>query len=132
MALTHNPYSSYSNTRAATASKADLVVMLYEAAIRFIREISLRIDHQEFQAKAKAVDNALAIVNELKMSISYSYNNELAGNLMNIYNFATREISTANIKNQHGQLEAVVEVLGTLKTAWEETARIEKQNMISS
>jgi len=132
MALVSNPYSNYSNTRTATANKTDLVVMLYEAALRFIKEIGPAIEQKDFNSKGRSVDNALAIINELKMSITYNYNDELAKNLVNIYTFASREITTANVQNNSKPLEAVIEILTTLKSAWEETARVEKQTTLIS
>ena len=126
MALMNNPYHSYNSARVNTVSKGDLVVMLYDGAIRFLKEMKSAIETSDYIKKATVVDKVLAIIHELQMSIHYKHNKELANNLNNIYSFIIRQITNSNIKNDQKYITPIFEILDTLKSAWSEAAIQEK------
>lgn len=126
MAIVNNPYANYNQTKVTTVSRGDLLIMLYDGAIRFIREMIDSMESNNIQKRVSASDSALAIINELKMSINPEYNPQLANNLMNIYNFCTRTITNSNLNNKSEDLKPLVLVLEELKAGWEEAAKMEK------
>ena len=62
--MNYSNYQSdaYKETSVTTSNQIKLVVMLYEGAIRFLREAVGAIENKDIAAKAKACDRALAIV----------------------------------------------------------------------
>ena len=118
MALNNNPYMNYRNAKVETSSQGDLLVMLYDAAIRFVKEIETHIISKDISKKGMAVDNAFAVLNELQYSINYDHDVKLANNLASLYNFITREISDANINNLANKIPPVIIVIEKLKVGW--------------
>ncbi|PID29121.1 MAG: flagellar export chaperone FliS [Candidatus Cloacimonadota bacterium] len=126
MALLNNPYNSYKSNKVITANRVDLVVMLYDAAIKFIKEFKICLIENKFQERSKYLDDSLAIIHELKMSINPSYNKKLAGNLISIYNYVSTELTNANINNDPQNLDVLVQVLDEVRIGWVEAGKIEK------
>ena len=118
MALNNNPYMNYRNAKVETSSQGDLLVMLYDAAIRFVKEIETHIISKDVSKKGMAVDNAFAVLNELQYSINYDHDVKLANNLTSLYNFITREISDASINNLANKIPPVIIVIEKLKAGW--------------
>lgn len=118
MAFNKNPYMNYANAKVGTSSQGDLLVMLYDAAIRFVKEIETHILTKDIGKKGMAVDNAFAVLNELQYSINYEHDIKLANNLNNLYNFITGEISKANMHNIAEKISPVVIVIEKLKAGW--------------
>ena len=118
MAINNNPYMSYRNAKVETSSQGDLLIMLYDAAIRFVKEIETQIISKNISKKGMAVDNAFAVLNELQYSINYDHDVELANNLNSLYNFITSEISKANINNLAEKIPPVVVIIEKLKLGW--------------
>ena len=118
MAFNNNPYMNYKNAKVETSSQGDLLIMLYDAAIRFVKEIEVHIISGDISKKGMAVDNAFAVLNELQYSINYDHDTDLANNLNNLYNFITSEISKANISNNAEKIAPIVVVIEKLKSGW--------------
>ncbi len=118
MAINNNPYMNYRNAKVETSSQGDLLIMLYDAAIRFVKEIETHIITKNISKKGMAVDNAFAVLNELQYSINYDHDVKLANNLNSLYNFITSEISKANINNLAEKIPPVVVVIEKLKLGW--------------
>ena len=118
MAFNNNPYMNYRNAKVETSSQGDLLVMLYDAALRFVKEIETHILSKDIAKKGIAVDNAFAVLNELQYSINYDHDVKLANNLNALYNFITSEISKANINNTANKIPPVIIVIEKLKDGW--------------
>ena len=118
MAFNKSPYMNYANAKVETSSQGDLLVMLYDAAIRFVKEIETHILAKDIGKKGMAVDNAFAVLNELQYSINYEHDIKLANNLNNLYNFITGEISKANMNNIAEKIAPVIIVIEKLKAGW--------------
>ncbi len=127
MALSHNPYSTYNINKFQTLYRGDLVIMLYNAAIRFIGDVIESIEQNEVEKKVRAIDSSLAIIHELNMSLNFDHNEKLAQNLSNIYSFLTRQLTLANINNDAEVLKPLVDILLKLKLGWQEAIHNEKK-----
>lgn len=126
MAIVANPYSTYTSAKVNTVNKGDLLVMLYDAAVRFLKEADFHMQSRDFLQKSKSVENFQAIISELEATLDHHANKELAQNLTNIYNFLLREVSIANFQNDSSKLKKVIEIVNELRGAWKEANLLEK------
>jgi flagellar protein FliS len=126
MALLNNPYNNYKSNKVMTANRGDLVVMLYDAVIKFIKEFKVCLDEKKYQERSKYLDDSMAIIHELKMSINPSYNKKLASNLISIYNYVSSELTSANLNNDSSNLDVLVQVLDEVRVGWIEASKLEK------
>jgi flagellar protein FliS len=116
-----NPYATlkqaYTESSVMTASREQLVVMLYDGAIRFLRQSAeaMRVGNRE-QSRDR-MRRAEAIVDELNYSLDLSYG-QIPENLRMIYLFCRRQLIKANLESDPTPIDAVARLLGELRESW--------------
>ena len=68
MAL-NNPYEQYKNTQISTATPGQLVVMLYDGAIKFCKMAILGMESKNVETASNNLIKVQNIVNELKIPL---------------------------------------------------------------
>ncbi len=119
---TANLYKAYRQTQITTASQANLILMMYEGAMRFTRQALDSLDAQDPAGMVRNIQKARDIVNELSLSLDISQGGEAAARLESLYQFTLSQLTLANIKTDRAPLEAVLRVLTPLTSAWQTVA----------
>lgn len=119
---TANLYKEYRQTQITTASQANLILMMYEGAMRFTRQALDSLDAQDPAGMVRNIQKARDIVNELSLSLDISQGGEAAARLESLYQFTLSQLTLANIKTDRAPLEAVLRVLTPLTSAWQTVA----------
>lgn len=103
---------------AATPHK--LILMLMDGASIAIAMGLKHMESGNIQAKGKAITQAILIIdNGLRASLNKRVGGELADNLDALYDYMSRTLFSANVKNKPELLEEVHGLLGQIKEAWE-------------
>ncbi len=110
--------NQYKQTAVKTASKGQILLMLYEAAIRNVKKASECIDRKDIAGKGMAIGKAHDIVNELATSLDFNTGGDIARDLERLYNFITSQLVKANIENSKEALQSVEKLLETLLSGW--------------
>jgi flagellar secretion chaperone FliS len=116
-----NPYATlkqaYTESSVMTASREQLVVMLYDGAIRFLRQSAeaTRVGNRE-QARDR-MRRAEAIIDELNGTLDMSYG-QVPENLRLIYLFCKRQLIKANVESDPRPVDGVSRLLGDLRESW--------------
>ncbi len=111
-----NAYSNnYRNNQIMTASPEQLLIMLYDGAIRFVRQAKLAIEDGRTADKAIAISKALAIITEFSNTLDYEVGGEIALDLSQLYDFLIRELSVVNARGDASRLDPVESVLLDLR-----------------
>jgi flagellar protein FliS len=113
----------YAATQVGTADRLQLVVMLYEGAISFLRQAQERMAQKDVTGKGLYLGKALDIIAELNASLNFHEGKEVAANLFHLYNFMTGHLTRANINWDQDAVAEVIGMLGQLKEAWEEVCK---------
>jgi flagellar protein FliS len=113
----------YAATQVGTADRLQLVVMLYEGAISFLRQAQERMAQKDVTGKGLYLGKALDIIAELNASLNFHEGREVAANLFHLYNFMTAHLTRANINWDQDAVTEVMGMLGQLKEAWEEVCK---------
>lgn len=122
-----NAYTSnYQHTQILTASSEQILIMLYNGAVNFVRQAAQAIEQNDMHMKAEKISKAMAIVSELSATLDFEKGGEIADNLDALYNFMMRELTTANLRNDGRKLKVVETLLVSLRETWVEA--IEKQS----
>ncbi|WP_305046392.1 flagellar export chaperone FliS [Geoalkalibacter sp.] len=114
----------YRSTQVQTASPEQILVMLYDGAIRFLNLASTAMESGDYAVKIKNIDKTLAIIAELSATLNHEVGGEIAANLAALYDFMMREIPRANVKNDPKVLVPVLNILNELRDAWVQAAEI--------
>ncbi len=122
--------SVYREVSITTSSQTQLIVMLYDGAIRFLRRGIEAIESSNIEAKAAASDRALAIVQHLHLSLDMDRGQEISANLERLYSFVIAQITEGSSGLQPRKLEEAIKVLDTLRSAWAEVAQQERAESV--
>lgn len=113
-------YEEYQVNQVATANPKQLVIMLYEGAIRFLEEALQNIGNfRKYDVVNTKILRAQDIINELMVSLDMEKGGEIANNLLSLYVFMKKELLEANINKDKTRVERVIKMLVDLKSAWE-------------
>lgn len=104
-----------------TASPSELVVMLYDGCIRFLKRAAMAIDEKDMQVANDSLIRSQQIISELVMSLDFNY--DLSNELMSIYEFCLHTITDINVTKDKTNIEPLVDILADLREAWVEVAR---------
>ena len=113
-----NGFSTYQENAVMTQGRGRLVVMLYDGAIRFLRQAIQDIQRNDFASKGKHIAKAQDIIFELNTVLDMEKGGEIAQNLRSLYNFMQRHLSQANIKKDTNMIQEVISLLDELNQGW--------------
>lgn len=129
-----NPYlNQYKKAQVQTASPEQILLMLYDGAIRFLNQAKVHMENKNVEESHTNIIKAQRIITEFMSSLDMDLGGEMAANLFNLYEYLHYRLVQANIKKD---LEAIDEVLGhlrSLRQTWEEAIKIaakEKEGLI--
>lgn len=114
----HTGYSNYQVTQASTADSGELLLMLFDGAIRFTHKAIAGIEAGDVLAKCESISRAFAIVAELHGTLDFDVSEEITGNLASLYLFVLESYAKANIEGDDEYLRGVLTVLETLREGW--------------
>lgn len=108
-------------TGIASASPHKLIVMLYDGALVALLSAKAGIAANNIAAKGSAISKAISIIdNGLRASLDKNAGGEIAANLDALYDYMSRRLLHANLKNDVTILDEVHGLLADLRGAWVE------------
>jgi flagellar protein FliS len=113
-----NIAKTYLATQVETTSQGELVVLLYEAAIKFLKQAKVEIQAKNYARKGVLITRAMNVVHELAESLNPEKGGDLAKNLSGIYHFCTMRLVKANLDMNASMLEEVIAILDGLRSAF--------------
>jgi len=115
-----NPYQKYKTAQYSTASPEQLLLMLYEGAIKYARQAQKDMEERNVEAANNKLKKTEDIISELMVSLNMDEGGEIAQNLYNLYDYMNRRLIQANIRKDPGLVDEVITLLTSLKESWEE------------
>ena len=120
--------TAYRETRIKTASQGQLIIMLYDEAVKSLdRAIDLldknsrgKKDPGKIEHINKSILKVQEIITELSVSLDFEQGGEIAQNLFSLYSWFNQELLEGNIKQDIGRISAVRDMLDDLRGAWHE------------
>ena len=120
------PYESagqaYTAAAVLTATPEQLVSMLYDGAIRFLRQGSAALRDGRGDLSRERIRRAQAVIDELNRSLDMRQG-EIATRLRSIYQFCTRHLIESTAASDPDGYETVARLLGELRESWAEAER---------
>jgi flagellar protein FliS len=117
-----NAYHNVSiETGVTSASPHKLIVMLYDGALVALLGAKTNIAAGNIAAKGSAISKAISIIdNGLRASLDKNAGGEIAANLDALYDYMSRRLLHANLKNDVTIIDEVHGLLADLRGAWVE------------
>ncbi|MFI2857100.1 flagellar export chaperone FliS [Paenibacillus sp. JSM ZJ436] len=120
--MIRTPYDKYRQSAVTTAAPEQLVVMLYDGAIRFIRAAVQAIDSSNVENANLNFGKAQAIVSELMSTLDQSI--DISKNLFVLYEYTNYLLIEANIKKDKTKAEEALGYLLELRETWVEASKV--------
>ncbi len=108
----------YEETAVTTQNSGRLVVMLYDGAIKFLKQAVKALQAGDLEAKARNIGRAREIIFELNTVLDLDAGGEVAQNLRTLYNFMNKHLTQANINNDVQMIRNVIALLKKLNEGW--------------
>jgi flagellar secretion chaperone FliS len=121
--------NTYQQNQIKTASPEQILLMLYDGAIRFTRQAITGIENNDAQARRYGISKAMAIVVEFSNSLDREIGGKIAEDLDALYDYMVRQMTEANLKNDAEKLQVVLTLLTDLRQTWSEAVEINRKEM---
>lgn len=106
-----------------TVTPAQLVLMLYNGAIRFLKQAQMGLEEGKLEVCHQNILKAQDILTELMTSLDLEQG-EIARNLYQLYDYMYHRLVDANIKKDGQILLEVQQFLSELRETWSEAIKL--------
>jgi flagellar protein FliS len=114
---------AYKKTSVGTASKEQILLMLYQAAIKNCKKAIEAIEQKQIAKKGEYIGKLQDIVIELNNSLDHEVGGDISKELASLYDYMLHSTTQANLKIDKAPLESVLKILNTLYDGWTEAIK---------
>ncbi len=114
---------AYKKTSIQTASKEQILLMLYQAAIKNCKKAIEGIETKNVKMKGEHIGKLQDIVIELNNSLDFEVGGDVARELASLYDYIIYSSTQANIKIDAEPLYGSLKVLTTLYDGWSQAIK---------
>ncbi len=108
----------YAAVKVTTASPGQILVMLYDGLLRFLREAHAAIEAKVPAKVGERIGRALKIIENLLTSLDPKHSPLLCERLQALYVFCMQHLVRANIEQSAEKIDDVIRLLSPLRDAW--------------
>jgi len=123
-----NGYTNqYQQNQILTASQDQILLMLYDGAIKFCKQAIKADAENDLAEKLGRISKVFAIVTEFSNSLNHEIGGEIAADLDSLYFFMMRELNHARTDKTGKHLQTVLNLLADLRETWAEAIEINRK-----
>jgi flagellar secretion chaperone FliS len=111
---------AYRRVESESRSPLELVVMMYDGALRFLGEASDAVERGDLRARAHAISRVLAIIGELQNTLDVEKGGAVADQLDDLYTYLTSRLLDVALKQDVTAIEEARKLLTPIRDAWSE------------
>ena len=109
---------AYRRVESESRSPLELVIMLYDGALRFLNDASDAAARGDLRARAQAISRVLAIVGELQNTLDLDKGGAVADQLDDLYTYLTSRLIDVALKQDVTAIEEARKLLTPIRDAW--------------
>jgi flagellar protein FliS len=121
---------AYYKTQIQSQSPLELVVMLYDGALRFLQMAADATRRRDLVSKREGMSRAMAILAELQSTLNLKDGGEVAQSLDRLYIYVNGRLIEANIKKDAAPIDEAIRLLRPLRDAWAQIATAPGQSTL--
>lgn len=123
-ALQKQQATQYKEQQVRTASKEQLLIMLYDGAIRFTKIAKKAMESGDLQTSNEHLIKAQRIVTEFMVSLDQDTGGDASKGLFQLYEYLHYRLVQANIKKDPDMIVEVTDHLRGLRDTWQQAINI--------
>jgi flagellar protein FliS len=114
------PSSAFEYRKSAVtgASPIQVIVLLYDGALKHMEAGRHAIAHQDFARQNEHLQAAQKIVMELMACLDMEKGGEIAWNLLKLYEYSLNELVRANIEDDSSGVAHAIRIFSDLRESW--------------
>lgn len=116
-----NPYQTYQNNSILTASPEELILMLYNGAIKFCNQAVEAIEEKNIAKSNEYIVKAQKIISELRVTLDKKY--PVAEDMDRMYEFIYHLLVQANISKDIEKLNTATQFIREFRDTWREAMK---------
>ncbi len=113
-----NPYQKYKETSILSASREQILLMLYEGAIKFTKLALQAAEQKKVAERGQNLMRAYDIIMELQVSLDHKVGGEIAKQLDQLYTYVLEQYTKANISGDTDAMKNALKVIENLYDGW--------------
>ena len=113
---------AYRRVEAQSRSPLELVVMLYDGALRFLGDAREASDRSDRRGRATAISKTMAIIAELQSTLNLDAGGAVAQEMDRLYTYVTERLVDASVKRDDTAIDEVRKLLATVRSGWADVA----------
>lgn len=111
-----------------SASKEQIMLMLYEGAIRFTKQAIAACEQNNVSERGKYIMRAYDIILEFQASLNHNVAGDLPQQLENLYVYMLEQYTKANLTGNINSLKSCLQVLENLYEGWSQVINNDKKD----
>ena len=120
----NNAYETYQKQKILTASPAELTLMLYEGAIKFLNIAIMGIEKNDVEKAHNNIQKAQRIIDEFRATLDFKY--PVAKEFDKVYEYIQYRLVWANVKKDVEIIEECLGHLRGMRDTWKEVMKASK------
>lgn len=122
-----NAYQQYQNIQVTTVDKGRLLLMMYEGAIKFLKQSRAGLEANDLVKFCRFLSKSQAIIAELMNTLDFEKGGQIARDLERLYDFMLFYLTEANLERDGEKVTKVIGLVETVYSAYKEIIEGEKQ-----
>jgi len=118
------PWQSYRQVVTQTATPGQLVLMLYDGAIRFLEQARTGFGKDDPKEFNETINNNLqraqAIIQEMNQALNMAEGGDFAATMRGLYDYMDARLQESNVRKTEDGINDVLRRLTILRDAWAE------------
>jgi flagellar protein FliS len=115
-----NAHQAYQSVQITTADRAKLLLMMYEGAIKFLKQAKAGLDESDLAKFCRYLGKGQAIIAELLNTLDFEKGGTVAKDLERLYDFMLFYLTEANIQRDGVRVEHVTRLIEVVYSAFKE------------
>ncbi|MBS4759086.1 MAG: flagellar export chaperone FliS [Clostridium sp.] len=119
-----NPYlKQYKQTQIDTAPKEQILLMLYDGAVRFLNQAKVGFAEKDIEKIHNNIIKTQDIITEFQSSLDMENGGDFAKSLFSLYEYLNNRLFQSNMQKREDYLDEVIKHVTELRNTWREAVR---------
>ena len=115
-----NAHNTYQTVQVTTTDKGRLLLMMYEGAIKFLRQSKAGLEENDIAKFCRFLSKAQAIIAELMNTLDFEKGGTIARDLDRLYDFMLFYLTEANLYRDGKRITKTIGLIETIYQAYKE------------
>ncbi len=119
-----NPFEQYKKTSVNTMTKGELLILLFDEAIKKLNQSKLLIEYNDYESANISLEKTRKIFNHLIVTLDDKY--QLSQDLADMYMFFNSQIIKAASMKSTKYIDDILPMVKDLRNTWAEADKISR------